>query len=339
MQAIDKQLAPRYRNVLPFRKTRAAMERYAAAMTPGGILTSNFMAMCDVAASEAVRSVKCRHCKGIGGRDGDLNKIALWEEQLRKPDITWFRAKEIREKLSRERECRPCRGTGFRERNLKREEADRIFTTVRCGRCLGSGEVMNEDAEDECPRCQGDGCVVPQTVRETGSSKHGLLPPGATNVADGAAAAWLPPEPDAEDEASAEQRAETLEVLQEVAAADPEAAEAAVLYQGPYGDKWAAHHWGRTFVLWPMTAGGAAIAELYLKRPELRGAGHLIRPLDRIAAARDEESHAKAPNMMLRTLITKADREARVLEARMLGVLADAEAAVAAAGESAAEVG
>lgn len=227
-------------------------------------------------------------------------------------------------------------------RNLKREEADRIFTTVRCGRCLGCGEVMNEEAEDVCPRCKGDCCVVPQTVRETGSSKKGKLPPGATNVADDAAAAWLPPEPDAEDEASAEQRAETLEVLQEVAAADPEAAEAAAMYQGPYGDKWAAHHWGRTFVLWPMTAGGAAISDLYLdlKRRELRGAGHhLMLPLDRIAAAREEESHTKTPNMMLRTLITKADREARILEARMLVVLAEAEAAVAAAGESAAEVG
>lgn len=321
MSSDHKQLAPRWRNVLPFDTSHDRIARYLAHMTPGGVITSNFLAMCEVAASEQVRSVPCRACKGLGARDGDAQKIEQWSSQLLKPAISPTRARELREKISHERECKKCRGTGFRERNAGREQADRVWNTVRCGKCLGCGEVVNEDAEDECPRCRGDGCVVPQTVRSTGSSKKGRLPPGATSFTDGAEAAWMPPEPMSEEQAA--EFSETEAVLESL---DMQHLAAVIEYRGPEGDKWAPHAWGRTFALWPLTSGGKGLAELYLRRSELKGAGHLVRPIDRIVVEREAESRTTTPDMLRRTLISKADREARLLESRMLEAVADAEA-------------
>jgi hypothetical protein len=302
-------------------------------MTPGGIITSNYLAMCEVASSEQIRSVRCKACKGLGAGTEDPWKVKQWIEQLdeleRRPKLdTDERRKleKLRDKIANERQCKRCGGTGYRERSASREAADRVWNTVRCGKCQGSGEIVNEDAEDECPRCGGDGCVVPQTVRSTGSSKKGRLPTGATSFTDGAEAAWMPPEP-AEDERVTEY-SETEAVLLAVEAISPDAMEAVRLYNGPDGDKWAAHSWGRTFALWPLTSGGKGIAQLYLRRGELKGAGHLVLPADRIVAEREAESRTTAPDMLRRTLISRADREARLLESRMLRAIADAEGSV-----------
>ena len=51
-------------------------------------------------------------------------------------------------------------------------------------------------------------------------------------------------------------------------------------------------------------------------------------PADRIVAEREAESRTTAPDMLRRTLISRADREARLLESRMLRAIADAEGSV-----------
>src|SRR6185312_2120368 len=63
--------------------------------------------------------------------------------------------------------CGKCLGSGSASLGIP----DSVWNTISCWRCRGSGEVPDEDAQDVCPVCDGEGCTVPVTVRETGSSK------------------------------------------------------------------------------------------------------------------------------------------------------------------------
>lgn len=322
-----RSLPPRYSNGYSSRSSADRIASYLAHMTPGGVMTSNFIAMCEVSSSDQVRHVECTRCKGLGAGDPERWwEVKEWErdlEGLEKRGAPPKKIAKLRRKIHDARHCSRCDGTGYIERNATREAADKVWNTVRCGKCRGCGEVVNEDAEDECPRCSGDGCVVPQTVRSTGSSKKGKLPPGATSMTE---EAWLPPEP--EDERDTEELVQTSNVLRAVHEDDAVSARATQAYYGPEGDRWKLHPWGQAFSLWPLTRGGAALSELFLKRGELRGAGHLVRVMDRIVAEREAESHASTPDMLRRSLISKADREARLLEARMRDAISAAEGRV-----------
>lgn len=313
----DKQLDRTWLRQAPTRSTQDKIARFFALMTPGSVMTSNFIALCEVSSAENVKSVKCRACRGLGFRDGDPHKIAQWQSQLAKPKISMMRADELREKLRAESECKICVGTGYRTKTAGREPPDSIATTVRCGRCRGSGEVMNEDLQDVCPRCQGDMCVVPQTVRSKGSTKKGKMPKGATVTNDDAV--WLPPE----TAQALPELHETAAVVAKVRRESAELADAMRLWHGPDGDKWAPTKWGRVFALWCETQAGKLL---------LAEAGPWVRrgktPTDALAAERDAEMRSNTPNLRRRALIGQADKQARRLAHRMREAIENAEAAL-----------
>jgi hypothetical protein len=299
-------------------------------MTPGGIMTSNFMAMCEVAADQSTKSAKCRACRGLGFRDGDPFKIAKWQKELGRPNVSPARAQALRERLHHESQCKKCFGTGYRETNVKREPFDATWTTARCERCKGSGEVFDEDRQDVCPRCSGDMCVVPATVKKTGSSKKGRLPPGATSMTDSdgngtPGGVWSSEVLDQLPEFDEEQLDELVRAATVARRVSPEIMAAVKVWEGPDGMKWAPTKWGRLFALWPLTSAGKLIFESAAPNSRQR-AGFLRRPIDVLAEVREAESRAEVPSMRYATLFRQADWQARELGNWMRSHLEAAEA-------------
>lgn len=303
---------------------------YLKNMAPDRVLTSNFMAMCE--SLEDLESVRCRACRGSGARELSDAEIQRRERQIAKTKHPVER-ETIRYNLARESECKKCSGTGHRPASKHRhEEIDSTWTTVRCERCRGCGEVMNEDLEDVCQRCKGDMCVVPITVRKGGSSKKGRLPPGATAMTDSdgnpsPGGVWSSEQIEGAEIRSVhfdEEQVQFRGLLDKVRAASPEAATALDAYHGSDGDTFASHKWGRLFALWPHTQAGARLAQDAAAKG-IRGSGFLMRKLDLIASERNAEEVAEVPNMRRRALIGRADKQAR-------GMLERARVALDAAG-------
>ena len=301
-------------------------------MTPGGIQTSNFMAMCEVAADQATKSAKCRACKGLGFAKGDPFKIAMWQAELGKSGVSPERRDALRAKLHQESQCRPCRGTGYRTTSAKREPFDPTWTTARCERCKGCGEVMNEDTEDVCPRCLGDMCVVPATVKRTGSSKKGRLPPGATAMTDSdgnltPGGVWTSEQSDllAERDVYEEQLDELIRTRAIVKAVDPAILDAVKAWEGPDGMKWAPTKWGRAFALWPLTDAGKRVFREAAENSRQKS-GFLRRPIDVIAEVRESESRADVPSIRYASLFRQAHWQALDLANGMRSHLESTEA-------------
>lgn len=323
----------------------------------GVALESNFGTMCERAAVVAHMhaSVKCRACEGKGYRELEAAELDGWRKKINsyylaiaeetdreKCDALQDRQDEIRRELSRASDCPVCRGSGYTtQKNVDRATAmDSMFTTVRCSGCRGCGETFppnDETAErqDVCLRCAnpetraGDGYFVPVTVKETGSSKKGKAPKteaggdegmdGAPPTNDVVAASWV-------DEDELAERGRVSRFLERLRRSDPETAVSVELFNGPDGDKWGAHKWGRTFALWQATDAGIELARMGAERSS--GAhGMRISMLDLIASERDAEVRASEPDPARRSLIAQADHEARGLKAKMDRALADSEAA------------
>lgn len=299
-------------------------------MTPGGIVTSNFMAMCEVAADQSTKSAKCRACQGLGFRSGDPFKIAKWQKELGRANLSPQRAEHLRERLHDESQCRKCFGTGYRETKIKREPFDSTWTTARCERCKGSGEVMNEDLQDVCPRCSGDMCVVPATVKRTGSSKKGRLPPGSTAMTDsdmrptpgGVWSSEIIDKLPEFDETELDELVRTARIARRI---DPAIMAAVQAWESADGMKWAPTKWGRRFALWPLTQAGKLIFREAAPNSRQRS-GFLRRPIDVIAEVRESESRAEEPSIRYASLFRQADWQARELGAWMRDQLERAEA-------------
>lgn len=288
------------------------------------------MAMCEVAADQATKSAKCRACHGLGYRDGDPFKIAKWQKELARPNVSPQRAESLRERLHDESQCRKCCGTGYRETKVKREAFDSTWTTARCERCKGCGEVPNEDAEDVCPRCLGDMCVVPATVKRTGSSKKGRLPPGSTSMTDSdmrptPGGVWSSEVIEKLPEFDEEELDELVQTARIAKRIDPAIMSAVQAWEGPDGVKWAPTKWGRIFALWPFTEAGKQVFRDAAPNSR-QGSGFLRRPIDVIAEIRESESRAEIQSIRYASLFRQADWQARELANVMRQHLESAEA-------------
>lgn len=218
--------------------------------------------------------------------------------------------------------CKRCRGLG----HLCLGEADSFFTLACCPRCSGSGEIPDEEAEDICPVCRGEGATIPITVRGKGSSRHGFGPDVGASQADKRSAAGSTFEPDEFTEAadeSAESHDEALfSAFESLTRTRRRLARVLALYRGEIGNKWGnGHPWGRKFVIWPETeAGQTMMAEAPEKMRRELGA----RPVELLARIRDEEERANVPTMRVRALIAHADRQATQLIDEAKAALAEA---------------
>jgi hypothetical protein len=299
--------------------------------------TSNYGSMCEAAAVTRHASVRCRVCSGQGFRVLGAEELEQWRRRLELPalhakledtkdpaDRAALRTRitaerdKLRAELSAASTCGPCAGTGrvAPKRADRAVAMDSMWTTVRCGRCRGTGETIypnDESAErqDVCLRCGGQSYLVPVTARETGSSRHGRPPQRVGGDDDGdavscdvATASWN------EDELL--ELGRVSRVLEHMRAADREAAEAFESYNGPDGDRWGAHHWGRIFALWPHTVAGDKLAREAARRSRM-GHGFLLPPLALIASERDAELRGQTSNPRRRALISQADAQARRL--------------------------
>jgi hypothetical protein len=347
--------------------TQSSIARYFSG-SPGHSIESNFGMMCERAATlkRTHRSVKCRACGGGGFRELSAEELVLrWnrilevedklqgEKNSERADDLLLQQEEFRKQLSRESDCKSCRGTGYTvERGARRNiEMDTMFTTVACKPCRSSGKARRRSAEarlilgDDCEVCQGAGCVVPVTVKETGSSKHGRAPkrlegsdrmervgaegqvavfdgdgPGAARQAQPTetdrAASWV-------DEDEMTEYGRVSRVIEAIRRSDPLIALAIEVFNGTDGDEWGRHRWGRLFSLWALTEAGQRLA---VEGAERSGAAHglKIRPLDLIAAERDAEMRSTEPDHTRRALISLADKQARSLHEDMERALSDA---------------
>lgn len=302
--------------------------------------------MAQMSLSISHASVECRACDGMGFRSVGQEEITLRMRRIQEEENPMRRA-ELREELSAETTCTVCKGSGYTTQSRADRAAamDSMWTTVRCGRCKGTGETFDpsdETAEigDVCPACgtmrgpnpalsEANGFFVPVTVKEKGSSKHGKAPKreaGADPDADGspvvAFSAWV-------DEDALVERGSVARGLDELRRVYPALAAAAESYFGPDGDKWGGHQWGRLFALWQHTEAGRKLAEESAERSRAKH-GFLLTPLDLIAAEREAAARAADPGTSAgtgrwharrRALIGRADGQARSLYGRMMAEL------------------
>jgi hypothetical protein len=216
--------------------------------------------------------------------------------------------------------CQKCQGRRVASLGIP----DSCWNTISCWRCRGSGEVLDEDAQDVCPVCAGEKCTLPITVRSTGCSKKGRLPPGyepADDVDHGSSAGSVSVPDDFQDDADAaepegEDDAEDrlldarlsvalglLEVMRET---DPTSLAVLEAYYGPDGDHYAkADRWGRGHALWPLTAGGKALLAV------IREHGGTSRPLAALAAMRAAEAETGVKNIAWQSHMRAAVAESR----------------------------
>jgi hypothetical protein len=257
--------------------------------------------------------------------------------------------RRLLEQLGEETTCKPCRGTGYttptRSHRAGKERPD-MFVTRRCSKCWGCGEPVGEvvtvqantghrktyrfarllptdqtaEREDRCTRCGGDAYTIPVTAKPTGSSKGSdqLAGSGASTKTDAGGAAYSDTEiVTALDEDALALELDQAEALEDL---DPEIATAATLLHAPDAERWAAHRWGRSFVLWAVVDAGKALAEEAAARSRL-GSGHLVPVLERLAAEREAEAKATRPDYRRRSLIAAAHRQARELHTRVQDAL------------------
>ncbi len=314
-----------------------AVSRYFAARDSAGG-GSNFGSMCEAASRRTHASVQCRPCEGMGFRVLSERDLAYWRVQLAKTNDT-HKQDQIRATITRESTCPVCEGSGYTtpSRADRAMAMDTMFTTVRCGRCRGCGETLNPndataEVEDVCVECLGKGHVIPITVREVGSSKGGRPPKRETgkddeddDVLDGvqvegvATAQWV-------NEDALVELGRISRVMEQLRRDDPELVADLETYNGPEGDKWGAHKWGRLFALWPRTPAGRALAKINADRS--KWAHKLkIKPIDLIANERDAKERGQTADPRVRALINQADSQARARWARVLEALSALEAA------------
>jgi hypothetical protein len=257
--------------------------------------------------------------------------------------------RRLLEQLGEETTCKPCHGTGYttptRSHRSGKARPD-MLVTRRCSKCWGSGEPVgpavavqsargdrrvhyftaglaptDATAErlDHCDRCGGDGYTIPITAKETGSSKGAsqLAGSGSSTKTDAGGPAYADTEIVPALDESFDDEAEAVEAL---AQDNPRLALAAALLRSPEAERWAAHRWGRTFVLWALVDAGKVLAEEAAERSRL-GSGHLVPVLDRLAAEREAEAKATRPDYRRRSLIAEAHRQARELHAQTQAAL------------------
>ena len=315
----------------------SALTQYFAG-SDGASGGSSFDFMCELAIKISHASVPCRACDGQGFRALTEDELRKWEHKIA-AETTHHGKKQLRETLMREGSCTVCRGSGATtQRRADRAHAmDAMFSTVRCGRCRGCGEVLipsDESAErgDTCLGCGGLTYIVPVTVKEKGSSKHGKAP-HRERTDDGdydepagdIGGSWF-------DEDELRERGRVSRRLEAIGQAEPALTVALGHYYGADGDKWRHHRWGRVFALWQDTQAGKRLAQGSAERSR-QGHGFLLAPLDLIASERDAEGKAEAPGRhnhwrdLRRALLAQADREARELQARLRRVIEEIEAA------------
>ncbi len=315
----------------PIRVTRTGFSSYLAASAIG--VGSNFGEMCERASLVTHASIRCRACDGSGYLVLEPDALTAWALRIAREQSS-DRRDELRRRLSEQSTCRPCRGSGYVTPATadRAPPADSMFTTVRCGRCRGCGETTtpndaSAETEDVCLHCGGKSFLIPVTVREKGSSKHGRPPKRDSSSDDDLAVegvatpAWV-------DEDALLEMARASRVLGHLRREHPAEAAAAEAFDGPEGDKWGSHCWGRMFALWPLTQAGRQLAAEGAARSRGRH-GFLISPLDLIASERDAEFRAGVTerNSRRRALIAQADRQARELWRRTSEVLRLAECA------------
>jgi hypothetical protein len=194
-----------------------------------------------------------------------------------------------------------------------------MFNTVRCNKCRGCGEVMDEDAEDICPTCIAEMSIIPVTVKETGCSKKGKAPKRVTGTdGDGNPTAtrvhsteWHDAQTDTTEEETAAY-GEMSRLSLHIRETNPYAASALEAYYGPDGDRWAPTRWGRIFALWPLTKAGQALIRR-ARESSHEGHGFELSDLDTLASERNAEDCATVADMFRRSKISEADRAARAL--------------------------
>lgn len=328
---------------------------------------SNYSAMCEELAGSGIKSRRCPKCDGLGFKPMTPEEGEMWDRQLAAQNDPAARA-NLRKKRHESTLCKLCKGGGHLTTESKLQATpcdlcegvpgrsckrcfgagrvflgfmDSFFTTVRCGRCKGSGEVVDETVEDVCQLCRGASYTIPCTVRSTGSSKSGKLPPGHGRGAEsGDAGASKPKSADTvvwADEIEIAELGMLSPKLAGVAAINPTHAVVLERYFGAEGNRWQKHHWGRIFALWDLTADGVIIVKEALARPDTErrdashklrhGTGHLMKPLDVIAVERAEEARAKVPNLALKARIEAADGQAIQLFEAAKKTLAEVAAA------------
>ncbi len=299
--------------------------------------SSNYLGMCEMAVKISHASVTCRLCDGLGFKALDAEEMkAVYKRIARETDPD--KLHQLRNSLSFESNCVVCHGSGATTQRRADIAAAMhpMFTTVRCGKCKGCGETfppndVTAERQDVCLACGGVSYVVPVTVKEKGSSKHGKPPkrePSSADDADDGPAAlsdWV-------DEDALVERGRISSALAAIRRADPAIGQAIGSYFGPDGDKWGDHKWGRAFSLWQHTQAGEQLASESAERSN-RGHGHLMRAIDLIATERDAEARAGANNGRdswrdrRRALIALADKQARELHTRMQRTIRQGEAA------------
>jgi hypothetical protein len=293
------------------------------------------------------RSRRCGVCNGTGVRELTAERLAQRTERLdrmgddmrrteseqHRDRLAGDKRKEL-ERLSAEGWCSPCNGTGWIHGQETKPLAD-MLVTRRCEHCRGSGEKLNEELQDYCPRCTdeshlrleggGEACYVPVTAKPHARSIGGGSWSGASstdNPLDAlpyVSAKYSEIEPEKVYEYGRIQRA--VRVVREE---NSVLAAAIETYYGPSADRWKLHPWGKRFALWPLTDGGKKLI-----RESETAANARFLPVDVIASERQaEEASRITPELASlatqrkracrRALIRQADCEARGLEARML---------------------
>lgn len=281
-------------------------------------------------------SVKCKVCKGQGFFEAPLEAVqAAYERLAAEPDPV--KRDQLRTELSHESTCVVCKGVGYTlARRADRCAAmDSMWTTIRCGRCRGCGEAApptdtSAEREDVCLACGGSAYIVPVTVKEKGSTKHGRAPRReAADIGD-----YIPDAPPdrytVEPEEVEPERERVALELETIAATDPQLAAGLSSYHGPEGDEWVEHRWGRGFTLWQHTPAGQQLVHELCERSPGR-AGFLVDPTKLLAGARERLERQGAPqtrdDSRARVLLGRADVEARELLKRVQGVSQKVEAA------------
>jgi hypothetical protein len=247
-----------------------------------------------------------------------------------------------REGMCKASDCKVCATSGYvtARRADMAHAMDEMFTTVRCSRCRATGTARvgylqpattTENAKFQefgycCDRCGGAAYIIPVTAKEQGSSKGGKPPKfhrkaDPDDFGDGTNVA-----PSFINEDLLAERGRTSRVLEAIRRSNPKVYAAMSHYNGPDGDRWGAHRYGRIFALWQDTAAGRQLAELGANRSK-GGHGHLIPPLDLIATERETEFQNPNQDPRRRALIGQADRQARELHRSMLDAQRDAESA------------
>lgn len=299
-------------------------------------LGSNFGGMCEIVLDVSHASVECRACEGLGFRSLESKDLS---ERYRKiaAEKDDLKARQLRKDLSYQSECPVCRGSGYT--TMRRADIATamhpMFTTVRCGKCRGCGETfppndVTAERQDVCLGCLGEAYVVPVTVKEKGSSKHGKPPQFEVGesgddytAGSEATASWV-------NEDALMQRGQTARELDALRRADPLLGAAMAAFFGLEGDKWGQHGWDRVFALWEHVPAGQQIAREGAARSQI---GRLLKPLEVIANERNADrilgskSHETREGRHRRALIGLADKQARELRRRMFDAIEQSEAA------------